>query len=63
MTETEELHRETEAETFVRIPGLLRSWEIQLLLEPGCVLRVEDAGEADDGTPLFAVYRQDEGRR
>ena len=59
MFEGEELAEETGAEPFVRVPGLHRSWEIQLLLEPGCVLHVEDAGEAEDGTPLFAVYRRD----
>jgi hypothetical protein len=45
-------------EPFVRVPGLYRDWEIPHLVEPGSVLRVEEAGEAEDGTPLFAVYRQ-----
>jgi hypothetical protein len=53
---------ETEEAAFVRVPGLLRRWEIEQLLEPGCVLHVEEAGAAEDGTPLFAVYRQEEGR-
>jgi hypothetical protein len=59
MAEGEELPEETAPEPFVRVPGLHRSWEIQLLLGRGCVLHVEDAGEADDGTPLFAVYRRE----
>jgi hypothetical protein len=50
---------ETEEAVFVRVPGLLRRWEIERLLEPGCALHVEEAGEAEDGTPLFAVYRRD----
>jgi hypothetical protein len=47
-------------EPFVRVPGLYRDWEIQQLVESDCVLRVEAAGEAEDGTPLFAVYRQEQ---
>ena len=61
MRETETGSREPEEEPFVRVPGLHRSWEIQQLLEPGCELRIEEAGEAGDGTPLFAVYRKDQG--
>lgn len=45
-------------ESFVRLPGLLRRWEIEQVLEPGVDLHVEEAGEAADGTPLFAVYRR-----
>ena len=48
---------ETETEEFVRVPGLHRSWEIHQLVVPGCVLRVEEAGEAEDGTTLYAAYR------
>ena len=51
---------ETEEAVSVRVPGLLRRWEIEHLLEPGCTLHVEEAGEAEDGTPLFAVYRQEQ---
>lgn len=46
-----------ESETFIRLPGLHRRWEIQELLEPGCILHVEEAGEDSDGTTLYAVYR------
>ena len=60
MNETEEKSQEFDAEPFVRLPGLHRSWEIQQLLEPGYELRIEEAGEAQDGTPLFAVYRKNQ---
>jgi hypothetical protein len=59
MGDPEDPSLEAESEQFVRLPGLHRSWEIQQLLEPGCVLHVEEAGQAEDGTPLFAVYRQE----
>lgn len=49
---------EAESDQFVRLPGLHRRWEISQLLKPGCVLQVEEAGEAEDGTPLFAIYRK-----
>ena len=44
----------------LRIPGLYRDWEIPQLVEPQKVLRIEAAGESEDGTPLFAVYRQEQ---
>ena len=47
----------TGKQQFVRLPGLLRRWEIERVLEPGADYRVEEAGMARDGTPLFAVYR------
>jgi hypothetical protein len=50
---------ETENNEFVRIPGLLRRWEIEQLIEPGPDFHIEAAGEAEDGTPLFAVYKQE----
>jgi hypothetical protein len=45
-------------ESFERLPGLLRSWEIERVLEPGADFHIEEAGAARDGTPLFAVYRR-----
>ena len=39
-----------------RLPGLFRRWEFAALLTPGCHYRIERAGAADDGTPLYAVY-------
>jgi hypothetical protein len=35
---------------FVRLPGLF---------DPGVDFHLEEAGEASDGTPLFAVYRRE----
>jgi len=43
--------------TLRRIPGLFRRWEVAELLELGEDYHLEDAGHADDGTPLIAVYR------
>lgn len=39
-----------------RLPGLFRRWELAQVIEPGVDYRVEDAGMAADGTPLYAVY-------
>ncbi len=52
MTETP-----TDMDRFVRLPGLLRRWEIERVLGPGANYHVEEAGVARDGTPLYAVYR------
>lgn len=43
---------------FVRIPGLLRRWEIERVLVTGADFHIEDAGTSPDGTLLFAVYRR-----
>lgn len=40
-----------------RLPGLFRRWELAQIIEAGRDYRIEDAGEAADGTVLFAVYR------
>jgi hypothetical protein len=48
----------TSPESFERLPGLLRSWEIERVLEPGSDFHIEEAGMARDGTLLFAVYRR-----
>jgi len=39
-----------------RLPGLFRRWELAQVIEPGVDCRVEEAGMAADGTPLYAVY-------
>lgn len=44
---------------FVRLPGLFRRWEIEQVLEPAADFHLEEAGDASDGTPLFAVYRRE----
>ena len=51
------MHEEALAYTLRRIPGLFRRWELAELLKPGEDYHLEDAGHADDGTPLLAVYR------
>lgn len=40
-----------------RLPGLYRRWELARLLEAGEDYRIEDAGAAEDGTALYAVYK------
>jgi hypothetical protein len=40
-----------------RLPGLFRRWELSQVLEAGEDYRIEDAGLAEDGTQLFAVYK------
>ena len=45
-------------ESFVRIPGLLRRWEISQVIQPGTDFHIEDGGATDDGTRLFVVYQQ-----
>lgn len=44
---------------FARLPGLFRRWEIEQVVDPGTDFHLEEAGDASDGTPLFAVYRRD----
>ncbi len=48
---------------YARLPGLFRRWEIEQVLEPGLDFHLEEAGEASDGTPLFAVYRRDPNQK
>ena len=47
---------ETDADDLLRLPGLFRRWELEQIVEAGNDYRIEDAGTAGDGTPLFAVY-------
>ena len=47
------------ADDFVRLPGLFRRWELERVLETGTDFHLEEAGDASDGTPLFAVYRRE----
>jgi hypothetical protein len=44
---------------FRRLPGLFRSWELPQVVEPRGDYRVEDAGETEDGAPLFVVWQRD----
>lgn len=41
---------------FQRLPGLFRLWELNRVIEPGEAYRIEGAGTADDGTPLYSIY-------
>ena len=50
---------DTERDPFVRLPGLLRRWEIEQVVAPAVDFRLEEAGTASDGTQLFAVYRRE----
>jgi hypothetical protein len=44
---------------FVRVPGLLRRWEIEQVVTSGAEYRIEEAGELSDKTQVFAVYRRE----
>jgi len=46
---------------FVRIPGLLRRWEIAQVVSTDAEFLIEEAGEMTDHTPLFAVYEREPG--
>jgi hypothetical protein len=45
--------------TFVRVPGLLRAWEIDQVVKEGAEYHIEAEDRTSDGTPLFAVYRRE----
>jgi hypothetical protein len=49
-------------ENFVRLPGLLRRWEISQVVQSSADYRIEPAGQTDDGTPVFAVYHREHTR-
>jgi hypothetical protein len=44
---------------FIRLPGLFRRWELDQVIGLGADFHLEDAGQASDGTPLFAIYRRE----
>lgn len=47
-----------------RLPGLLRRWEVEQVINENHDLHVEAAGRCEDGTSLFAAYaRSREPRR
>jgi len=54
------LFRESEeiCDAYERIPGLLRSWELEQVLQPGNSYIVRDGGKTVDGLPLFTIYRE-----
>lgn len=47
---------------FVRVPGLLRRWEIEQVVTSGAEYHIEEAGELSDRTQVFAVYRREHTR-
>lgn len=47
---------------FVRVPGLLRRWELEQVVTGGAEYRIEEAGELSDKTEVFAVYRREHTR-
>ena len=63
MNEQETPTPQSDPEQFIRLPGLFRRWEIEQVLEPGSDFHIEEAGEASDGTPLFAVYRREPNQK
>jgi len=44
---------------FVRVPGLLRRWEISQVVSTGAEFLIEDAGKLMDHTQLYAVYERE----
>ena len=46
------------AEGFVRLPGLLRRWELEQVVHPFADYQIEPAGKTADGTEVFAVYHR-----
>ena len=47
---------------FVRVPGLLRRWELEQVVTSDAEYRIEAAGELSDRTQVFAVYRREHTR-
>ena len=41
-----------------RVPGLIRLWELEALVEPGAAFQIEEAGRAEDGTKLYSLFRR-----
>jgi hypothetical protein len=52
------IHRAQEPNRYERVPGLFRRWELEDVIEAGHEYRVEEAGQDDNGSPLFALYRR-----
>lgn len=43
---------------YERVPGLLRRWELEDVIEAGFEYHVEAAGQDTAGCPLVALYRR-----
>ena len=44
------------SESFLRLPGLFRRWELEQVFEGSEEFHISTAGETEDGTELFSVY-------
>lgn len=42
-----------------RLPGLYRRWELVEVLKTDRLYRIEEAGRAEDGAPLLAVFESE----
>jgi hypothetical protein len=47
-----------DSKDFYRVPGLLRAWEIEQILNPDEEFLIEQHGTDCVGTPLYAVYHR-----
>lgn len=45
-------------DSWIRLPGLFRSWEFEHVVEHDDDYLVEEAGECDSGMPLFAIFHR-----
>lgn len=50
-----EMHDSSDSQLH-RLPGLFRRWELGQVIKTGADYRIEDAGSAGDGTPLYSIY-------
>lgn len=48
---------------YLRLPGLLRRWEIEQALTAGHNYYIEESGSTSDGVQLYAVYQQERGEK
>lgn len=64
-TQTQQMDLELALEPlddFVRVPGLLRRWELEQVVTNDAEYHIEAAGELSDRTQVFAVYRREHTR-
>jgi hypothetical protein len=50
---------ETDSREWLRLPGLFRRWEFEQVISIGEDFRFEEAGKAEDGTRLYAIYHRE----
>jgi hypothetical protein len=46
----------TASESFLRLPGLFRRWELEQVIEGSDEFHITAAGATEDGAELFTVY-------